>query len=214
MWAQIASMALPLLMAQFSKNNDPARGMEEDRKRRERMIMEMLAPDQIERDSRNLFSSITSGGAFNQARNDILSAGNMGMNAVQRQLGQSGLANSGVGLAAIGAAGAAPGRDLSRLTADAWNTANSQAGNNAYRRAGVLSGLPGQVPRENYAATYGAAGLNALLPLLMGMTNKKRGGDFTGFDPYRYQGGSRPGYGGSGALGGFLDPRPDYWGQP
>lgn len=187
-WGMAISTLAPMLLGMMGSHNDPA-------KRRYNQIRDIMSPWAIEKEGQDLFQNTLNSPGYNMARSDLLGAGNSAMGAVQRQLGQSGLTNSGVGLAAIGSAGAAPGRAQSQLTASAWDQAMQNAQGRAGQRAAALGGMPQE---QNWVGNMSATSLNSLLPILMNMLNRRGGGSNGGWG-----GGSNgPGNAGQGPFNG------------
>ena len=139
------------------------------RRARERQLYEM-DPATIGRNAETFFGQTMNSPAMGMARSEAISGGQTGQMAVARQLGQTGLGRSGVGLGQMGAVAAAPGISMAKLTADAWERAFQMANQNASFR----SQLQGQFHQPGMSRSLWAAGLNALGPYYMGLLNKDK----------------------------------------
>ena len=164
-WYAASAFAPGLLSALFGNHDNP-------RKVRQHALS-YLDPTLIQKEGESLFQQTLQSPGYNMARSDILGAGQAAQGGIQRHLGQTGLGRSGIGTAMLGAASAAPGIHIGKLSAMAWDSAMQQAQGLARARAGTVAGMPqGQSPTPGLFA----GGMNALLPLLFKMMQQQQGG--------------------------------------
>ena len=134
---------------------------------RQRKIESLMDPENIYRQGTIDFQRTLGSPAFGMARRSIFGAGQGLERSITSNAARAGLNTSGLGIAARAGAHSTIGMNLGRLTADAWQQALEGAGTNAYRRAGIMSGMP----RQNDWGQLSGVGINALLAYLL-----KRGG--------------------------------------
>lgn len=149
-------LGTPLLGSLFS-GSDPAR-------RRESQIMRLLNPEYIRSQGIADYQNLLKSPVWGEARRSIIDSGAQLERSVSNNFARAGLNMSGIGAVAPALAHSSIGTNLGKMTADAWQSAMTNARSNAYQQASILSGAP--MP-QNYPAQFTGAGMNALLAYIL-----------------------------------------------
>lgn len=164
-WGMAASVLGPALLGHMFQPGDNSRRLRQQ-------ALAQFDPRSLSNDQDALFRTMMNGAGMNQARTEMIGSAQAGMGGIQRHLAQTGLGRSGVGTAALGAAHAAPGINIGRLTADAWGQAAQQAQGLAQSRASTIMGGGFQ---QGMGAPMLGAGMSAFLPFLFKLMQQKAG---------------------------------------
>lgn len=177
-WTMLGASMLPGILGSLVPHDDP-------RKLRAQ-AMQLFDSSYLDNETNNIFNSTIGGAGFNRARSDIIGGAQAGEGALNRMLAQTGLGNSGVGGAIRAATAAAPGFQMGRLNAAAWENASRMAFQNSQMKAQALMGMPMSMGK---GLPLFAGGINALLPLLFKMmqdpSNRYNMGSGQPYDPER-----------------------------
>lgn len=164
-WGMGIAALLPGLLGTLAGGDNP-------RKLRQQALS-FFDPRNIDNEANQLFRTNLNSAGYNMARSELIGAGQAGQGALQRQLAQTGLNRSGVGASLSTAAGMAPGFQMGRLNASAWENAMRMAQQSAMSKAQTLMGMPMQ---RSMGLPLFAGGINALLPLIFQMMQQRQRG--------------------------------------
>jgi hypothetical protein len=180
-WGQILTLAMPTIAGLLGNKGEDLLSMR-------RRAQAMLDPSSIQNETNSQMAALLASPAYAAARMQAVQGGQVGAQAINARLAQTGLGRSGVGLAMEGAMRAAPDIQMAKMTGMLQSQAADRALQIQQMRAdAIMRGGPvNSMARDMFGAT-----IAALLPQLLNMKIDKKDNK-TGKDDGKDTGGSAP----------------------